>query len=214
METKTESYINFLKKQPLGFLYQDQNSSHKQEELNKLKSKYKSCTKCPLATQGRQQIVFGQGNANTSLMFVGEAPGRDEDNQGVPFIGRAGKLLTKMIEAMEFKRDDIYISNVVKCRPPNNRTPLPDERNSCKKLMLLKEIEIIKPKVICCLGASAMKALIGDETKISQARGKFFDFHGTKVVPTFHPAYLLRNPSAKSFVWEDLKSIILYLKNN
>lgn len=186
---------------------------NKQDLLNKIKIDYKNCEKCPLAKQGRNQVVFGKGNINAKIMFIGEGPGRDEDAQGAPFVGRAGKLLTKMIETMGCTREDVYISNVVKCRPPNNRTPLPDETNICKKLILFKEIEILKPEVICCLGASATKALLGEETKISNARGVFFNLNKTKIMPTFHPAYLLRNPSAKKQVWEDLKKIIVYLEN-
>lgn len=184
----------------------------KQEELNLIKKNYLNCQKCPLSKLGRTQVVFGKGNPETKLMFIGEGPGRDEDAQGAPFIGRSGQLLTKMIEAMGLKREDVYISNVVKCRPPNNRTPLPDESMICKKEILIKEIAIINPQIICCLGASAAKAILGDSTKITQARGQFFDLNRIKVIPTFHPAYLLRNPNAKRAVWEDLRKIIANLK--
>lgn len=157
---------------------------------------------------GRTQVVFGQGNPDTKLMFVGEGPGRDEDRQGAPFVGRAGQLLNKIIEAMKLERKDVFISNVVKCRPPNNRTPFPEESNICKKILLFKELDIIKPQIICTLGACATQALLGEDVKISNARGRFFKFNNYQVVPTFHPAYLLRNPDAKKDVWEDMKKIL------
>ncbi|MCF7899538.1 uracil-DNA glycosylase, partial [Candidatus Babeliales bacterium] len=136
-------------------------------------------------------------------------PGKDENLQGKPFVGRAGQLLTKIINSMNLKREDIYLSNVVKCRPPNNRTPLPSESETCKNLLLLKEINIIQPKIICTLGSCATKALLGNDIQISKARGNFFIFQEKYLVmPTFHPAYLLRNPNSKKEVWQDMKSII------
>ncbi len=180
--------------------------------LDQIKIKYEKCNKCPLAKQGRSQVIFGKGDPNAKLMFIGEGPGRNEDMQGEPFVGKAGKLLTKMIEAMGLKREGVYISNVVKCRPPNNRTPLPNETNICKNEILLKEIEIIKPEIICCLGASAAKAMLGEDLKISKVRGTFFKLNEAKIMPTFHPAYLLRNPHAKRPVWEDLQKIVFNLK--
>ncbi|MFA5305814.1 MAG: uracil-DNA glycosylase, partial [Candidatus Babeliales bacterium] len=135
-----------------------------------------------------------------------------EDEQGLPFIGRAGQLLTKIIEAMKLTREDVYISNVVKCRPPGNRTPLPQESDRCKKLLLFKEIEIIQPKIICTLGATAVQALLGDEVKITRARGTFHTYTTIPVMPTYHPAYLLRNPDAKRVVWEDMKKVMERLK--
>lgn len=214
-KNKTKEFINFLKNQPKGYTYSEKKISNK-EKLEKLKSQYKNCEKCPLAKQGRSQVVFGKGNPDAKLMFIGEGPGRDEDKEGVPFIGRAGKLLTKMISAMKLTREEIYISNVVKCRPPNNRAPLPTESQTCKNSILFREISIIQPKIICCLGASAMQAIIGGDIKISKARGIFFEQEfqkqiKIKVIPTFHPAYLLRNPSAKRLVWEDLQKIIANL---
>lgn len=225
--TQVKNYINFLKKQPKGFTYQDdlakqgttQNSTtstqktvteskSRQEKLDAINCKFKSCKQCPLAEQGRAQVVFGVGNPFAKIMFVGEGPGKDEDAQGKPFVGRAGQLLTKIIEAMKFTRDEIYISNVVKCRPPNNRTPLPNEIDICKKLILFKEIEIIKPQIICALGATATQGLLGYEANISKSRGIFFKFNETLVLPTYHPAYLLRNPDAKKIVWEDMKKIM------
>ncbi|MBD3231211.1 uracil-DNA glycosylase [Candidatus Dependentiae bacterium] len=210
-KTKLENYFNFIKQQPNGFLYYDKKKHHKinkKEKLEKIKIKYEKCQNCPLANLGRIQVVFGQGNPNAKLMFVGEGPGRDEDLKGVPFIGRAGKLLTKIIQAMKFTRQEVYISNVVKCRPPNNRLPTPEESQTCKNLILFNEIKIIKPKIICTLGACATQALLGDEFKISKSRGNFYEFHGILIIPTFHPAYLLRNPNAKKDVWKDMKKII------
>jgi DNA polymerase len=145
-------------------------------------------------------------------MFIGEGPGRDEDTQGLPFVGRAGQLLNKIIQAMGLERQKVFISNVVKCRPPNNRTPLPNESDICKKLLLLKEIEIIKPKIICILGSTALTALLGPEAKISKMRGIFTTFNNIPVMPTYHPAYLLRNPDEKKNVWEDMKKVIEKLK--
>jgi DNA polymerase len=179
--------------------------------LHTLKEKTAKCTACPLATLGRSQVVFGHGNPEARLMFVGEGPGRDEDKQGFPFIGRAGQLLTKIIEAMKLTREDVYISNVVKCRPPNNRVPLPTESNVCKQLILFKEIEIIKPKIICTLGATAAIALLGDLTSLGRVRGTWCDFKTIPVMPTYHPAYLLRNPEAKKIVWEDVQKIMVKL---
>lgn len=216
-----KKYLNFLTNQPTGFIYKDSkmqkekiietklnnHSYSKKELLEQLYSKYKNCKKCPLSNLGKTQIVFGKGDSETKLMFVGEGPGRDEDSQGIPFVGRSGKLLTKIIEAMGLKREDVFISNVVKCRPPNNRAPLPNESEICKNSLLFKEIEIIKPKIICTLGASAAQAILGPQIRISQARGNFFTFNNYLVLPTFHPAYLLRNPHAKKDVWEDMKKI-------
>ncbi|KKQ48931.1 MAG: Uracil DNA glycosylase superfamily protein [candidate division TM6 bacterium GW2011_GWF2_38_10] len=182
-------------------------TKNQQAKLESLYKDYEQCSRCPLAQQGRKHIVFGQGNPQASLMFIGEAPGRDEDIHGIPFIGRAGQLLTKIIQAMNLTREQVYISNVVKCRPPNNRTPLPDERETCKK-MLFAEIDIIQPKVICLLGATATQALLGNDMKISPTRGAFFTFRTILTMPTYHPAYLLRNPQAKKIVWEDMKKIM------
>ena len=165
------------------------------------------CTRCKLHTLGRKQVVFGVGSATAELMFVGEAPGADEDVQGVPFVGRAGQLLTKMIEAMGFSRDEVYIANVVKCRPPENRNPEPDEITSCEPF-LFRQIESIKPKVIVALGAFAAKTLLRSEEPISKLRGRVFEYHGAKLIPTFHPSFLLRSPNQKKFAWEDLKKAL------
>jgi uracil-DNA glycosylase len=164
------------------------------------------CTRCKLSGLGRTQVVFGVGNPNAELMFVGEAPGADEDEQGVPFVGRAGQLLTKIIEAIDLKRDDVYIANVIKCRPPQNRNPEPDEIATCEPF-LFQQIDLIQPKVIVTLGKFAAQCLLRSEEPISRLRGRMFDYRGAKLIPTFHPAYLLRNPSSKREVWEDMKLV-------
>ncbi|MDP2942787.1 MAG: uracil-DNA glycosylase [Candidatus Omnitrophota bacterium] len=177
----------------------------KSKILLSLKNEVLNCKACPLH-KTRRNVVFGDGDPHAKLVFVGEAPGYDEDLQGLPFVGQAGKLLTKMIEAMGLSRDSVYICNVLKCRPPENRQPQPEEVVACKGY-LLRQIEIISPKVICCLGRHASCALLETEDPISKIRGKEIDFKGIVLIPTFHPAYLLRNPSSKREVWEDLKRI-------
>jgi DNA polymerase len=162
------------------------------------------CRRCKLHTLGRKQIVFGVGNPGADLMFVGEAPGADEDQQGVPFVGRAGQLLTKIIEAIGLTRDDVYIANVIKCRPPQNRNPEQDEVDTCEPF-LFRQIDTIKPKVIVALGTFAARTLLRTLDPISRLRGRVYDYRGAKLIPTFHPAYLLRNPSSKREVWEDMK---------
>jgi uracil-DNA glycosylase family 4 len=162
------------------------------------------CRRCKLHTLGRKQIVFGVGNPGADLMFVGEAPGADEDQQGIPFVGRAGQLLTKIIEAIGLTRDDVYIANVIKCRPPQNRNPEQDEVDTCEPF-LFRQIDTIKPKVIVALGTFAARTLLRTLDPISRLRGRVYDYRGAKLIPTFHPAYLLRNPSSKREVWEDMK---------
>jgi uracil-DNA glycosylase family 4 len=165
------------------------------------------CTRCKLHTQGRKQIVFGVGNPNADLMFVGEAPGADEDVQGEPFVGRAGQLLTKIIESIGLQRSDVYIANVIKCRPPQNRNPEPDEVASCQPF-LLQQIDTIRPRVIVALGTFAAQTLLNTVVPISRLRGQLHDFRGgAKVIPTFHPAFLLRSPDRKRDVWEDMKKV-------
>jgi uracil-DNA glycosylase len=164
------------------------------------------CTRCKLHAQGRRQIVFGVGSADADLMFVGEAPGADEDIQGIPFVGRAGQLLTKIIEAIGLRRDDVYIANVIKCRPPGNRNPEQDEVETCEPF-LFRQVDIIQPKVIVALGTFAARALLRTLDPISRLRGRVFEYRGAKLVPTFHPAYLLRNPASKREVWEDMKLV-------
>jgi DNA polymerase len=164
------------------------------------------CTRCKLHGLGRRQIVFGVGNPGADLMFVGEAPGHDEDVQGIPFVGRAGQLLTKIIEAIGLKREEVYIANVIKCRPPENRNPEPDEVASCQPF-LFSQIGAIAPKVIVALGSFAAKTLLATEAPISRLRGRVYDLQGAKLVCTFHPAYLLRSPDRKRDTWEDMKKV-------
>lgn len=173
--------------------------------LDELNSVTQSCKKCPLC-QGRNNVVFGEGSPNADLMFVGEGPGYDEDQQGRPFVGKAGALLTKMINAMQFTREQVYIGNIVKCRPPGNRNPLPEEANTCLPY-LERQIELIQPKVIVVLGAVPLKYLL-NKNGIMRLRGKWDSYKGIKVMPTFHPAYLLRNPGAKREVWDDLQQVM------
>jgi uracil-DNA glycosylase len=167
------------------------------------------CTRCKLH-RGRTKLVFGDGNPNAQLVFVGEGPGRDEDAQGLPFVGRAGRLLTQMIEAMGLQRKDVYICNVVKCRPPENRTPQKDEVETCSPF-LLRQLDAIAPKVVVCLGSVAAQTLLETNRGISHFRGEWLDFRGRKLMATYHPAYLLRNPSAKGEVWKDLQKVMAVL---
>jgi len=184
----------------------------KAEALEKLKAKVLKCKKCDLY-KSRTNVVLGEGSPNAELMFVGEAPGKDEDLQGKPFVGRAGKLLGKIIEAMGLKREDVYIANILKDRPPDNRNPQEDEIKAC--IPYLKEqIKIIEPKVICALGTFAAQRLLGEETTISKLRGKFYVYEGIKLMPTYHPAYLLRNSKEKATVWSDMKLIMKELNLN
>ena len=164
------------------------------------------CTRCAELAETRKNVVFGAGNANAKLVFVGEAPGHDEDLQGLPFVGPAGQLLTKIIESIGLKRDEVFICNVLKCRPPNNRSPLPYEIANCEPY-LLKQLDLIKSQVICALGTFAAQTLLKTSLPISNLRGRFHDFHGIKLMCTFHPAYLLRNPWDKRKVWDDMKMI-------
>ncbi len=164
------------------------------------------CTRCKLHTLGRKQVVFGTGNPNADLMFVGEAPGADEDEQGVPFVGRAGQLLTKIIEAIGMERSDVYIANVIKCRPPGNRNPEADEVATCEPF-LAQQIDIVKPRVIVALGTFAAHLLLRTDAPISRIRGVIHEYRGASLIPTFHPAYLLRSPDRKREVWDDMKKV-------
>ncbi len=179
------------------------------DSLERIREDIGDCKRCRLCQQ-RNTIVFGAGNAHAQLVFVGEGPGRDEDIQGLPFVGRAGKLLTQMIEAMGLKRDDVYICNVVKCRPPENRAPEPDEMETCSPF-LYRQLAVIQPKVVVCLGAIAFQALYGAKQSISRLRGQWLEFRGIPMMATYHPAYLLRNPNAKGDVWDDLKKVMAHL---
>jgi uracil-DNA glycosylase len=175
------------------------------EALKALRDEIGDCTRCKLHTLGRQQVVFGAGNPNAEIMFVGEGPGADEDAQGIPFVGRAGQLLTKMIEAgMGLRRDEVYIANVVKCRPPGNRNPEPDEIATCEPF-LFRQIEAVGPKVIVALGKFAAQTLLKVDTPIGRLRGRQYDYRGTTLIPTFHPSFLLRSPGHKREAWDDLK---------
>ncbi len=195
----------------------------KDEALIHLKNKkINNCIKCKLSER-RNMIVFGEGSPDSELMFIGEAPGADEDKTGKPFVGRAGQLLTKIIESINLKRENVYIANIVKCRPPENRNPEPDEISSCS-LFLKEQIDIIKPKIICTLGKFSTMFIFNEINnigggknfefeKIGSHRGKIYNYKGVKVIPTYHPSYLLRNPSAKKDVWEDMKLIRSLLLN-
>ncbi len=175
-------------------------------DLGKLRNHIGDCIRCKLHVN-RQNIVFGEGDPNAELVFIGEAPGREEDMEGRPFVGEAGRLLTRIIKAMGLDRGDVYICNIVKCRPPRNRDPEPDEIEAC--LPFLKaQIRIIQPKVICTLGRIAAQSLLGKDFKITRQRGDWHSYMGIPLMPTFHPAYLLRNPSQKRVVWEDIKKIM------
>ncbi len=177
-----------------------------EEALRQLEEEFCRCTQCPLS-ETRTKVVFGAGNPRARLMFVGEAPGFDEDKQGLPFVGAAGQLLTKIIQAMKLKREDVYIANCLKCRPPQNRSPLPSEILTCRPI-LDRQIQIIQPEIICALGKFAAQTLLHTEDPISRLRGRFFERDGVRILPTFHPAYLLRNPADKKLVWEDMQKIM------
>jgi len=165
------------------------------------------CTRCRLHKQGRKQIVFGVGNPDADLMFIGEAPGADEDQQGEPFVGRAGQLLNNMIKAMGLRREDVYIANIIKCRPPGNRTPERDECETCSPF-LMRQIEVIGPKALVALGAVAAKTLLAINAPMSELRGRWYDFRGTKLAVTYHPAFLLRDPRQKKETWKDLQMVM------
>ena len=185
----------------------------KREALGFLREvKVDKCIKCALS-KTRKNIVFGEGNSESRLMFIGEAPGAEEDNTGRPFVGRAGQLLTKIIESINLKREEVYIANIIKCRPPENRNPMENEIASCAPF-LKEQIAIIRPQIICTLGKFSTEFIIGEgKGSISSVRGKTYNYDGITVIPTYHPSYLLRNPSAKKETWEDMKKIReLYFK--
>jgi uracil-DNA glycosylase family 4 len=174
-----------------------------------LKEELLHCRRCGLH-QGRTNVVFGEGDPSSDVMFVGEGPGADEDRTGRPFVGRAGALLTRIIQAMGLEREDVYIANIVKCRPPENRDPEPDEISQCLPY-LERQIDVIKPRVICALGRVATQTLVGETGGITSLRGRFFEYRGIRLMPTFHPAACLRQPSSKRLVWEDIKKIMIEL---
>lgn len=177
--------------------------------LDAIAARIAVCKRCGLC-ETRTNTVPGQGNPKPEILFIGEGPGADEDAQGLAFVGRAGQLLTKMIQAMGLERDDVWIGNIVKCRPPNNRAPTPEEMEACLPY-LREQIALLKPKVMVCLGATAVKGLFNPTEGITKLRGKWLTFENMHVMPTFHPAYLLRNPPAKRYVWEDLKEVLRFL---
>lgn len=183
------------------------------ESLEIVRADIGDCTRCKLHRLGRTQIVFGVGNPNAELMFVGEAPGHDEDLQGIPFVGRAGQLLTKIIEAIELTRDQVYIANVIKCRPPENRNPEPDEVDTCEPF-LFRQVQIIKPKVIVALGTFAARTLLRTTEPISKLRGRFYKYGDAALIATFHPAFLLRSPDRKRDVWDDMKKVRALLRGD
>ena len=189
-----------------GFLVKDDEITNMPEELRELNKMVQNCHRCNLS-KTRKNVVFGEGNPDAEIMFIGEAPGREEDLQGRPFVGKSGDMVTKMIQkVLLLKREDVYIANIIKCRPPQNRNPEIEEIDACKGY-LLKQIEIIKPKIIVLLGNIALHSLLNLNIGITKARGKLYDFNGIKVIPTFHPSYLLRNPSKKVETLQDLKFI-------
>jgi uracil-DNA glycosylase family 4 len=185
-------------------------SSDPAESLRLIREDIGDCTRCPLHRQGRKQIVFGVGSPHAELMFIGEAPGADEDLQGEPFVGRAGQLLNNMIKAMGVAREQVYIANIIKCRPPGNRTPERDECETCSPF-LMRQIDAIHPKVLVALGAVAAKTLLAINAPMTELRGRWYDFRGTKLAVTYHPAFLLRDPRQKKEAWKDLQMVMKQL---
>lgn len=202
---------SLLRGMPNDF-FADNSKPLQAKSLEELRAAIGDCQRCKLCS-GRTHLVFGVGNPEAKLMFVGEGPGRDEDLQGEPFVGRAGQLLTDIItKGMGLKREDVYIANVVKCRPPENRNPEPDEVAACEPF-LKKQIDLIRPKIIVGLGKFAVQTLLQSKVPITKVRGNWHSYHGIKLMPTFHPAYLLRNPADKKLVWEDIKKVIKELRD-
>ncbi len=213
LEMLKESGIDFIPKSNTvkaasgaPAILEHENSISSGRSLSELKDVVHDCVKCSELASKRKNVVFGSGNPQAQLVFVGEAPGQDEDIQGLPFVGKAGQLLTKIIESIGQSRDSVFICNVLKCRPPGNRNPLPAEIFNCEPY-LIEQINLIKPKIICALGTFAAQTLLKTERTISSLRGKFHEYQGSKLLCTFHPAYLLRNPEEKRKVWEDMKMI-------
>ena len=205
--------LNIVDGEPAGSLFGEiAELPESNETIEQIRADIGNCTRCPLYA-GRTQIVHSTGNLQAELMFVGEAPGADEDAQGFPFVGRAGQLLTKIIESIGFKREDVYIGNINRCRPPGNRTPTLQEAHTCRPF-LQREIAVVRPKVIVVLGNTALHNLLDTKVGITKLRGEFQDYMGVKVMPTFHPAFLLRDPRKKREVWEDMKKVRDYLKSD
>lgn len=206
--------VSYLPKAEVEYFSSDnmaKNTDKKSQLLVLEKEKINDCKKCRLCEK-RNNIVFGRGNADSHLVFVGEGPGEREDIEGLPFVGKAGQLLDKMVSAMGYERDEVYICNVVKCRPPENRDPLPDEIKACEPF-LIEQLSIIKPKVIIGLGRYACQTLLKTEVTMGKMRGVWHEYEGIPFMPTFHPAYLLRNPPAKKEVWEDLQKVMERINN-
>jgi uracil-DNA glycosylase family 4 len=181
--------------------------AHKTDALLAIKEEIGDCTRCPLAYAGRRTIVFGDGDPNARLMFVGEGPGADEDTSGIPFVGKAGQLLNNMIQAMGLNREEVYIANIVKCRPPANRVPEPAEANTCDQF-LLQQIDVVQPQVVVALGATAAMYLLGVKQSLSALRGRWHSCRGAKLAVTYHPAFLLRDPRMKAEAWKDLQTVM------
>ncbi len=206
LELERDFGADFVAKGQVVELTPEEKGDDRARNLAVLEENASTCIKCRLS-ESRTRVVFGTGNIFADLMFIGEGPGYEEDRQGLPFVGRAGQLLTKIIEAIKLTRDEVYIANMVKCRPPENRTPRQDEIFTCSTTYLKHQIEWIKPKVVCALGNAAAQNLLHTTKGISALRGRFHDYEGTKLMPTFHPAYLLRNPGDKDKCWQDMKKV-------
>ena len=206
-----KTYLEYLKGMgivslPASGMKADEPGQSTMITLEDVRKELGDCKRCKLH-RGRKTIVFGEGNEKATLMLIGEGPGYDEDVQGRPFVGKAGQLLTKILQSINLPREEVYIANIIKCRPSQNRNPEPDEIQSCHPF-LMKQIRVIQPKIICALGTFSAQTLLKTETKITALRGKLFDLEGIKVIPTYHPAFLLRNPDKKREVWEDMKKIV------
>jgi len=217
-----KSYLEYLKGMGIEVLPVSETFSNSEsassvhqamaETLEEIRQDLGDCRRCKLYRM-RKTVVFGEGNPKAALMFVGEGPGYDEDVQGRPFVGKAGQLLSKIIQSIGLQRKEVYIGNIIKCRPPQNRNPEPDEIEACHPFVL-RQIQAIRPKIICALGTFAAQTLLKTSIKITALRGKVFDLDGIKVIPTYHPAYLLRNPEKKRETWEDMKQILSLLQEN
>jgi len=213
---KTRAYLEYLSGNGEEFIPRaeslkiEEDGKVQRSDLLAFREEVLPCVKCSHLAKTRKHVVFGAGNPHAALVFVGEAPGAEEDRQGLPFVGDAGQLLTKIIQAMGLRREDVFICNVLKCRPPGNRNPLPDEIQNCEPY-LIRQLEIINPRVICALGNFAAQTLLRTDRSISSLRGSFHDYHGIKVMPTYHPAYLLRNPKDKIKVWQDMQLVMTEL---
>jgi uracil-DNA glycosylase family 4 len=206
-----KSYLEYLK--GMGITALPTSESHtgrvSSSTLEEIRMALGDCRRCKLH-RTRRTLVFGEGNKKAKLMIIGEGPGYEEDVQGKPFVGKAGQLLTKILQSIHLQREEVYITNIIKCRPPQNRNPEPDEIQSCYPF-LLKQIHAIQPQIICALGTFSAHTLLKTDAKITTLRGRFYEFAGIKVFPTYHPAYLLRNPERKREVWEDMKQIAKYM---